>query len=141
MVGGIGARSVDYGDVGERRKLRKDLKCKSFRWFLENIYPESQMPLDYYYLGEIRNVETQSCLDTLGRKSGENLGTSYCHGLGGNQVCLQRAPACSVNGQVLVVSFGSGLEEHGSFHTVLLLCFVLWKACHHCCVRKVLSRI
>ncbi|KAK4301307.1 hypothetical protein Pmani_026542 [Petrolisthes manimaculis] len=81
-----GARSVDYGDVSGRRKLRKDLNCKSFRWFLENIYPESQMPLDYYYLGEIRNVETQSCLDTLGRKSGENLGTSYCHGLGGNQV-------------------------------------------------------
>nr|XP_045597597.1 polypeptide N-acetylgalactosaminyltransferase 5-like isoform X2 [Procambarus clarkii] len=81
-----GARSVDYGDVSSRRKLRKDLKCKSFRWFLENIYPESQMPLDYYYLGEIRNAETQSCLDTLGRKSGENLGTSYCHGLGGNQV-------------------------------------------------------
>ncbi|XP_050710951.1 polypeptide N-acetylgalactosaminyltransferase 5-like isoform X2 [Eriocheir sinensis] len=81
-----GARSVDYGDVSGRRKLRKDLNCKSFRWFLENIYPESQMPLDYFYLGEIRNAETQSCLDTLGRKSGENLGTSYCHGLGGNQV-------------------------------------------------------
>lgn len=81
-----GARSVDYGDVSARRKLREELKCKSFRWFLENIYPESQMPLDYYYLGEIRNAETQSCLDTLGRKSGENLGTSYCHGLGGNQV-------------------------------------------------------
>ncbi|KAG7174631.1 Polypeptide N-acetylgalactosaminyltransferase 5-like [Homarus americanus] len=81
-----GARSVDYGDVSPRRKLREDLKCKSFRWFLENIYPESQMPLDYFYLGEIRNAETQSCLDTLGRKSGENLGTSYCHGLGGNQV-------------------------------------------------------
>ncbi|CAL4090580.1 unnamed protein product [Meganyctiphanes norvegica] len=81
-----GARSVDYGDVSPRRELRTKLQCKSFRWFLENIYPESQMPLDYYYLGEIRNAETQSCLDTLGRKSGENLGTSYCHGLGGNQV-------------------------------------------------------
>ncbi|XP_076067790.1 polypeptide N-acetylgalactosaminyltransferase 5 isoform X4 [Oratosquilla oratoria] len=81
-----GARSVDYGDVTPRRHLRQKLKCKSFRWYLENVYPESQMPLDYYYLGEIRNDDTQSCLDTLGRKSGENLGMSYCHGLGGNQV-------------------------------------------------------
>lgn len=35
----------------------------------------------------MRNAETQNCLDTLGRKGGENLGMSYCHGLGGNQVC------------------------------------------------------
>ncbi|XP_037827493.1 polypeptide N-acetylgalactosaminyltransferase 5-like [Lucilia sericata] len=44
------------------------------------------MPLDYYYLGEIRNAETETCLDTMGRKYGEKIGVSYCHGLGGNQV-------------------------------------------------------
>jgi len=53
---------------------------------LENVYPESQMPLDYFFLGEIRNDATHNCLDTMGRKSGEDLGLSYCHGLGGNQV-------------------------------------------------------
>lgn len=81
-----GARSVEVGDVSSRRALRKDLKCHSFRWYLENVYPESQMPLDYFYLGEIRNAESQTCLDTMGRKGGENVGMSYCHGLGGNQV-------------------------------------------------------
>uniref|UniRef100_A0A336LJL8 Polypeptide N-acetylgalactosaminyltransferase n=1 Tax=Culicoides sonorensis TaxID=179676 RepID=A0A336LJL8_CULSO len=34
----------------------------------------------------IRNVESQNCLDTMGRKSNEKIGSSYCHGLGGNQV-------------------------------------------------------
>lgn len=48
-----GARNVNVGNVTERRELRKNLGCKSFRWYLENIYPESQMPLDYYYLGEV----------------------------------------------------------------------------------------
>ncbi|KAF2881243.1 hypothetical protein ILUMI_24923 [Ignelater luminosus] len=81
-----GARSVPVGDVSSRKELRERLKCKSFRWYLEHIYPESQMPLEYYYLGDIRNVETQTCLDTMGRKSGENLGMTYCHNLGGNQV-------------------------------------------------------
>jgi hypothetical protein len=81
-----GARSVPVGDVSARRELRERLKCKSFRWYLENVYPESQMPLEYYYLGDIRNVETKNCLDTMGRKSGENLGMTYCHNLGGNQV-------------------------------------------------------
>ncbi|XP_055295558.1 polypeptide N-acetylgalactosaminyltransferase 5 isoform X1 [Sitodiplosis mosellana] len=81
-----GARKASAGDVSERRALRDRLKCKSFRWYLENIYPESQMPLDYYFLGEIQNAETQNCLDTMGRKANEPIGSSYCHGLGGNQV-------------------------------------------------------
>lgn len=81
-----GATNVQVGDVSSRKELRERLKCNSFRWYLENIYPESQMPLEYYYLGEVRNVKTQNCLDTMSRKSGEKVGVSYCHGLGGNQV-------------------------------------------------------
>ncbi|XP_050425179.1 polypeptide N-acetylgalactosaminyltransferase 5 isoform X1 [Adelges cooleyi] len=81
-----GASSVEVGDVSDRLALRTKLQCKPFRWYLENIYPESQMPLDYYYLGEIKNVESMQCLDTMARKSGEKVGMSFCHGLGGNQV-------------------------------------------------------
>lgn len=44
------------------------------------------MPLNYYSLGEIRNFDSKNCLDTFGRKSGENIAISTCHGLGGNQV-------------------------------------------------------
>lgn len=31
-------------------------------------------------------METKNCLDTMGRKSSENLGMTYCHNMGGNQV-------------------------------------------------------
>ena len=58
------ARKVEKGDISERLELRKNLKCKDFRWYLENIYPESQMPLHYHYLGSIRNLESNRCLDT-----------------------------------------------------------------------------
>ena len=44
-----------------------------FRWYLEHVYPESQMPLDYFFLGEMRNDASHNCLDTMGRKSGEEV--------------------------------------------------------------------
>ncbi|KAL3832145.1 hypothetical protein ACJMK2_023816, partial [Sinanodonta woodiana] len=81
-----GVKSTEYGDISERKKLREKLKCKSFRWYLENIYPESQIPLDFFALGEIKNKETGKCIDSMGRKSGEKVGLVHCHGMGGNQV-------------------------------------------------------
>lgn len=39
-----------------------------------------------FFFQQIRNIDSQNCLDTMGRKSGEKIGSSYCHGLGGNQV-------------------------------------------------------
>ncbi|XP_078408317.1 polypeptide N-acetylgalactosaminyltransferase 13 isoform X1 [Cetorhinus maximus] len=81
-----GVVKVDYGDVSARRGLRERLKCKSFSWYLENIYPDSQIPRRYYLLGEIRNVATNQCLDNMGRKENEKVGIFNCHGMGGNQV-------------------------------------------------------
>ncbi|XP_074659326.1 polypeptide N-acetylgalactosaminyltransferase 11-like [Tubulanus polymorphus] len=37
-------KSVDYGDISDRVALRQRLKCRSFRWYLTNIYPEQTTP-------------------------------------------------------------------------------------------------
>uniref|UniRef100_A0A914WY15 Polypeptide N-acetylgalactosaminyltransferase n=1 Tax=Plectus sambesii TaxID=2011161 RepID=A0A914WY15_9BILA len=79
------ARNVEVGDVTGRRALRQSLKCKSFKWYLETIYPEAPVPVTYLSVGSIANPNSRMCIDTMGRAAGENPGVTACHSMGGNQ--------------------------------------------------------
>ena len=49
----LGARTVEIGDLSERKGLREKLNCKSFKWYLENIYQESPLPLIFHSIGYV----------------------------------------------------------------------------------------
>lgn len=84
----VGNDKGDYGDISSRISLREKLECKSFDWYLKNIYPELFIPGESVANGEIRNVGFQKvCLDSPTRKSDHHkpVGIYPCHRQGGNQ--------------------------------------------------------
>ncbi|XP_075451575.1 polypeptide N-acetylgalactosaminyltransferase 14 isoform X4 [Ascaphus truei] len=57
------AQGRPYGDIQKRLSLRKNLKCHSFKWYLENVYPELQIPVEpLSKSGIIR--QRQRCLES-----------------------------------------------------------------------------
>uniref|UniRef100_F6Z2B6 Polypeptide N-acetylgalactosaminyltransferase n=1 Tax=Xenopus tropicalis TaxID=8364 RepID=F6Z2B6_XENTR len=72
---------VDFGDVSERVALRQKLQCRSFKWYLENVYPEMRVYNNTITYGELRNSKaTGYCLDQ--GSEDDNKAILYpCHGM------------------------------------------------------------
>ncbi|XP_068199562.1 polypeptide N-acetylgalactosaminyltransferase 11 [Antennarius striatus] len=79
-------RNRGYGDISERVALRKQLQCRSFRWYLDTVYPEMQTGANgnkppppfvnkslrrpkVLQRGRLRNLATGRCLVAQGRAS------------------------------------------------------------------------
>ncbi|XP_006891426.1 PREDICTED: probable polypeptide N-acetylgalactosaminyltransferase 8 [Elephantulus edwardii] len=55
---------IDYGDVSSRKALREKLKCKSFDWYLKNVYPILKPIPSIVGYGRMKNALDESiCLD------------------------------------------------------------------------------
>ena len=84
------ARFYDPGDVTKQLELKKNLGCKSFDWFMNNVakdvfrdFPKLPANLEW---GEVRLQNTKKCLDTQGPQPPQRVIVSDCHSYGGNQL-------------------------------------------------------
>lgn len=48
-----GRHKGDFGNITERVELRKSLNCKSFQWFVDNVYPNIKVPGNLTAFGEV----------------------------------------------------------------------------------------
>lgn len=56
----------EIGDLTDRVKLRERLQCKSFKWYLQNVYPEKFIPDEKVQAyGRVRSPHRNLCLDSL----------------------------------------------------------------------------
>ncbi|KAM5193106.1 N-acetylgalactosaminyltransferase 7 isoform 1-T1 [Mantella aurantiaca] len=83
-------KALAYGDISELRKFREDHNCKSFKWFMEEIaydIPEHYpLPPKNVEWGEIRGLDTNYCIDSMGHTNGGFVEIGACHRMGGNQL-------------------------------------------------------
>ncbi|XP_043938025.1 polypeptide N-acetylgalactosaminyltransferase 18 [Protopterus annectens] len=72
---------VEIGDITERKALRKKLQCKTFRWYLVNVYPDMRMYTDIIAYGVLQNsLKSDLCLDQ--GPDTDNIPIMYiCHGM------------------------------------------------------------
>ncbi|KAL1122097.1 hypothetical protein AAG570_003503 [Ranatra chinensis] len=84
------AMYLDMGNITDQLALKKKLNCKSFDWYMKNVaydvfdkFPD--LPPNLHW-GELRNVATQTCMDTMGHGPPALIGLSHCHGFGNNQL-------------------------------------------------------
>lgn len=57
-------------NVSKRLELREEMKCKSFDWYLDNVWPENFMPRPGQFFGKIRNKSLSRCIQRPNRKPG-----------------------------------------------------------------------
>ena len=104
------------GDISEQLKLKKDLQCKSFDWYMKNVAYD--MPRSYPLLpenfvwGEAKNPKTSKCIDSMGHAIPGIMGATSCHGYGGNQIIRINKEGQMAQGEWCITPYNNELRTN-----------------------------
>ncbi|KAH3721774.1 hypothetical protein DPMN_064722 [Dreissena polymorpha] len=78
----------NYGNVTDRKMLRERLKCHSFQWYIDNVFPEVKLPVKSRLVGQFKAALAPNlCLDSMSPvASGNEVKLYQCHDVNGNQL-------------------------------------------------------
>ncbi|XP_068506832.1 N-acetylgalactosaminyltransferase 7 isoform X4 [Syngnathus scovelli] len=147
--------TLAYGDISKLKQFRQEHRCKSFKWFMEEIaydiplhYP---LPAKNIEWGEIRGFETGYCIDSMGHTNGGNIETGPCHRMGGNQLfrineanqlmqydqCLTRG---GDNSAVIITHCDQNQYTEWRYFKMVILCIVQLFSTRRCCMGEYCGR-
>ncbi|KAF7457199.1 N-acetylgalactosaminyl transferase [Cryptosporidium felis] len=84
--------NINLGSFDDMLHVKKKLNCKPFRWFLDNIAPDTYITQidQLVFVGEIKSKGVEKiCLDSMGGSTdGDKIDNYFCHGKKGTQAFM-----------------------------------------------------
>lgn len=112
-------KDIDVGDLTDRYELRKRLNCKSYAWFIRNVFPELPLQRDLIAAGQFRTDNNQ-CMDTRGKDlaQGNPLQLGSCFGGKGPNPSSDRFMMLTKDNRLMGLNFccDSGFSDELQFH-------------------------
>ena len=83
----VGVEGLDIGDTSSRKMIRKQLGCRPFSWYVENVYPDLFIPAQSLATGEVRNPWSALCIQSGVTSDHFNQPVKLfpCNNMGGHQ--------------------------------------------------------
>ncbi|XP_017484344.1 PREDICTED: N-acetylgalactosaminyltransferase 7-like [Rhagoletis zephyria] len=111
------AAFYDSGDISKQLRMKENLQCKSFDWFVKNhaksVFKDfPRLPPNVAW-GEVHSAKLKHmCLDSTGAHPPATIMMSTCHGHGGNQLFRLNAKGQLGLGERCIDGNSNGLKVH-----------------------------